>query len=664
MLDNLSKRKKKVVIIGGSIVLAFVFLIASMEFTSRPKFCITCHYMQPFYDSWKSSSHKDVTCGACHFEPGIKSIIDTKTVGLVHLVTYVTKVYKKMKPMAEISDASCLREGCHETRLLSGKEKFGRTYFDHKPHLSEMRRGKKLRCTSCHSQIVQGAHMTVTETSCFLCHFKSAEGDPLLHDCLYCHDAPVSSEKGEAVTYNHANVLEQGIECERCHSTMIIGDGNVPKEYCFTCHMEPERLEHLSDGDYLHKIHITERKIDCERCHTPIQHKMPEKESLHLLDCTGCHIKPHMAQINLFRGTSGFEVHSIPNPKFIRSITCKGCHVIHEEHNRKSIKEEIFVASEKSCENCHGKGFSKLLAQWKKVSQKKLDQIQIDYRNARSAILNAKSRNRSKALELVKEAQYNIDLVDVGKSVHNIQFADELLRGAYKLLGEGLKQVGAKVTLKPYPETSKLVPTECNSCHFGIEEVSHPIRGMSFSHKIHVVQQEKKCVECHSNEKRHGELIMTRHKCAACHHSENTENCEHCHTTQKSIYDGTMKMDNFEFEPDAMFEAELECSGCHIYGELNQIKANSSSCVDCHGDDSYKETYNEWQKEIIDKLEKIDTWFLANRKLKPNLQEKKQIMWVKNAVLKIKADGSKGIHNFNSTQSLVDKCLEILNEIN
>ena len=37
----------------------------------------------------------------------------------------------------------------------------------------EMTRGIKLRCTSCHSQIVQGQHMAVTATTCFLCHFKN-----------------------------------------------------------------------------------------------------------------------------------------------------------------------------------------------------------------------------------------------------------------------------------------------------------------------------------------------------------------------------------------------------------------------------------------------------------------------------------------------------------
>jgi len=150
MLNKLSGKKRIFVISLFVFFGLLILLVISAEFTSRPKFCTTCHYMQPFYDSWASSTHKDVACAKCHYEPGFKSIIETKTIGLVHLVTYLTEFYKRSKPAAEVSDASCLRAGCHEKRLLSGKEKFERVYFDHSPHLTEMRRGKKLRCSSCH----------------------------------------------------------------------------------------------------------------------------------------------------------------------------------------------------------------------------------------------------------------------------------------------------------------------------------------------------------------------------------------------------------------------------------------------------------------------------------------------------------------------------------
>ena len=177
MFKKLSKKKRILVISLISFFGVLILLALSAEFTSRPKFCTTCHYMQSFYDSWATSSHKDVKCVTCHYEPGFKSALETKTVGLVHLVTYLTEFYKRSKPTAEVSDASCLRSGCHEKRLLSGKEKFKRVYFDHEPHLTELRRGKRLRCTSCHSQMVMGDHMKVTESSCFLCHFKAGPGD-------------------------------------------------------------------------------------------------------------------------------------------------------------------------------------------------------------------------------------------------------------------------------------------------------------------------------------------------------------------------------------------------------------------------------------------------------------------------------------------------------
>jgi hypothetical protein len=101
-------------------------------------------------------------------------------------VKYLTKTYGS-KPHAEVRDVSCMRSGCHEKRLLEGKVNWtvksvtGQDVtirFDHRPHLTEERRGQHLRCVSCHSQIVQGQHLVVTLDTCFLCHFKGFERGP------------------------------------------------------------------------------------------------------------------------------------------------------------------------------------------------------------------------------------------------------------------------------------------------------------------------------------------------------------------------------------------------------------------------------------------------------------------------------------------------------
>src|SRR3990167_8631675 len=108
------------------------------------------YIMNPYYESWKQSSHKNIACVECHIPPGMTAELSKKYEALSMVARYFTGTYGT-NPWTEIDDAACLR--CHERRLLSGRELFGDVLFDHAAHLSAMRRGKRLRCTSCHSQI-------------------------------------------------------------------------------------------------------------------------------------------------------------------------------------------------------------------------------------------------------------------------------------------------------------------------------------------------------------------------------------------------------------------------------------------------------------------------------------------------------------------------------
>ncbi|NNE47835.1 MAG: hypothetical protein HKN37_14380, partial [Rhodothermales bacterium] len=212
--------KRKLAIRSSVIgVLAILFVGLSAEYTSRPTFCPTCHYMEPYYESWIAApAHEEVSCVTCHFPPGIAGTIRGKVEGLVQVVNYLGSSYTRRKPWAEIDDASCLQSGCHETRLLSGTVGFRGVAFDHEPHLGDLRRGKELRCTSCHSQIVQGDHIRVTETTCFLCHLKpegvieTAEFERA-SDCTTCHvwDS-VTVEQPSEITAFHKEVTSRGLE--------------------------------------------------------------------------------------------------------------------------------------------------------------------------------------------------------------------------------------------------------------------------------------------------------------------------------------------------------------------------------------------------------------------------------------------------------------------
>jgi len=187
-IKNLSKKAKKRLIILAILAGAFlVFSVAAVELTSRSGFCASCHFMEPYFASWESSTHKEIECSKCHYPPGggIQSKLRKKIEGLVMVGRYWTKLYVKSKPWAEIKDESCLQSGCHDKRLLEGQVPFNNVVFDHKVHFEDLKRGKQLQCVSCHSQIVQGEHITVTESTCFICHFKESEHYPQIDDCTH-----------------------------------------------------------------------------------------------------------------------------------------------------------------------------------------------------------------------------------------------------------------------------------------------------------------------------------------------------------------------------------------------------------------------------------------------------------------------------------------------
>jgi len=136
-----------------------------------------------------------------------------KIQGLVQVVKYFTAT-AGTRPWAEVEDASCMRQGCHQTRLLEGRVTFHHKniHFDHKPHLLEMKRGKKLRCTSCHSQMVMGSHISVTTSTCILCHFKDRPPGKPIAGCRGCHQVPQDTiTLPSGLEYKHSKYVDSAI---------------------------------------------------------------------------------------------------------------------------------------------------------------------------------------------------------------------------------------------------------------------------------------------------------------------------------------------------------------------------------------------------------------------------------------------------------------------
>ena len=635
-------RKKKLLVALGIFVFVLLLFAGTAEYTSHSRFCSVCHYMKPFYQSWEESAHAGIECSKCHYPPGLRSILRVKLEGLNQVLRYWTKLYVKSKPWAEIPDESCLRPGCHERRLLEGRVQFQNVVFDHKVHLEDLRRGKKLRCTSCHSQIVQGDHITVTENSCFICHFKASDHYPQISSCSHCHirEALVSKTGSR---YDHTAVFEKNFACDKCHSRIIRGDGAVPRENCYKCHFERDRLDRFDDTDLMHSTHISARKIECNQCHEEIQHKIV-KDIEAIADCRTCHTNFHQAQKILYAGEGGKGVpHARPNVMLERGLSCKGCHMFHEEAGGRLIGSGTLVSRRQACESCHGEGFGRLLQIWQSSTGKKLAEIKAVYNRALAEVDRARQENRDKAKSLLQDAGFNIDVVERGKAVHNMTYAQELLQAAFGGIEEALKLAGSAYRPAKFPVSSVAVPGQCSQCHAGIEEIDAEIFGVSFPHKPHLLGQKMDCGVCHSNAKRHGEFVSSKMACAACHHQDNGRECGSCHALQKTIYEGG-PLNGWSVPKDMMAEAGVSCNGCHQVEKSRVSRSDASTCAACH-EEGYKQTFVDWQTAFKNARSNLEESLREKKKRSLTREEKALIAEAENALRRLDLDGSSGVHN-------------------
>ena len=280
----------------------------------------------------------------CHFDPGLTNTLQGQVAGQSsQAMKYITQTYGS-KPHAEVHDDACMRSGCHERRLLEGKVKWdikssrGDTIsirFDHTPHLKEMRRGKELRCVSCHSQIVQGQHIVVTLDTCFLCHFKGLKHgreDQTIGGCKGCHDAPKSEIRLATGMFSHNEYLQRGVTCENCHSDALKGDGAVPQQTCWNCHNQTSQVSRYNETQFIHRSHVSQHKVECSSCHIRIEHNLtagaPKLEQtptgthvqVETGSCGQCHEQTHGGPMELYRGVGGRGVPEMPSP----DVPCSG----------------------------------------------------------------------------------------------------------------------------------------------------------------------------------------------------------------------------------------------------------------------------------------------------------------------------------------------------
>lgn len=651
--DKMIRVKKILTYLGLALVLLVIATYGIIEFTNRPDFCRSCHYMEPYYDAWARSSHKDVPCALCHYPPGYDNVIKGKIHDINQLVKYATNAYRKSKPWAEIEDASCLREGCHDTRLLEGTVMFGDVKFNHKPHLTEMRRGRKLRCTSCHSQIVQGDHMTVTATTCVLCHFKDTELESgrKTDDCLLCHDPSTEPKSITEAGYDHTHVVKDSLDCRRCHGNMIVGDGAVQEKQCYFCHWDQDRLSQFSNSELMHTKHITENKIECEQCHQSMEHKWKSPENA-VDHCDGCHEGMHQNQLSLFSGTGGSGIKDHPSPMYGMSMSCQACHVQHnaEDPTHSGVTS---TASGSSCEPCHGRGYDRLLSQWDGIIKQKVTYLG-DLLNKLEKTYTASNGGKTRrARDLLRDAGSNLDIVRYGKPVHNIVYSNELLFASNDNMLKASKLLNSFVEPSDLFSKRQMVPSDCRNCHATIDNVSVKVNDKIFDHGRHL-KNGTTCSNCHTNQRRHGQTFSEVNDCQSCHHR--SDNCQKCHPLQYAAYQGG-ELNGFEFEQSIMAEAELTCLECHQGEDDRIVSPTLEICADCH-DDDYIKMGREWQDDVKARVKKLEPIIALVKELNMGAEAQDKLASDIKSISLFENDKSAGLHNYEEVMRVLDELIK------
>lgn len=582
------RRRLQVLTLGAGLIIAFGLLVVlfSVQASSTPKFCGSCHVMKPYYESWKASGHSSVACVECHIPPGVTAEFRKKYEALAMVARYFTGTYST-NPWAEVDDAACLR--CHERRLIQGKETFHNALFDHRPHLTEVRRGMKLRCTSCHSQIVQGSHIAVTVSTCVLCHFKGESIGSGPARCTMCHEVPDRVVTTGNIEFDHGDVSRFGMSCVWCHEHVAEGRGGVPRERCFTCHNQQDRIRHYKDVTLLHQEHVTDHKVACMDCHLEIQHQAEPEVARRDTDCGRCHPRgEHSAPRDLYAGIGAKDVQPMPSPMFAAGVRCEGCHLRGDgmagggggrtgdavEGAGGAASPAAARADEVSCMACHGPEYDAIYRGWRQSMTEHVQALEKQTRQTERQL-------GGKGGEAWEDARYNLELVQRGRGVHNVAYAQATLEQAHAQLNAARAAAGLRALPLPWPA----VPAgsrACMGCHQGIASQRGRFAGVTFSHQRHLRQPGMDCQRCHRPhaERAPGEVVrFDRRGCSTCHHQETGADCLTCHA---DVREREIKIDLGEFSHAFhLDDVELTCADCH--GEPStHMQVQRQVCADCH----------------------------------------------------------------------------------
>jgi len=130
---------------AATLVVLYALYMVTYYATSLPKqFCVTCHYLRPYVESWQESAHAGVNCMHCHEMRGFVGKLHSKARGLNYVYQHITGQYT-VPVQGIVFEQNCI--GCHlsDYRRFQGAPILNNENADH----YNIIRGNR-SCLECH----------------------------------------------------------------------------------------------------------------------------------------------------------------------------------------------------------------------------------------------------------------------------------------------------------------------------------------------------------------------------------------------------------------------------------------------------------------------------------------------------------------------------------
>jgi hypothetical protein len=277
-------------------------------------------------------------------------------------------------------------------------------------------------------------------------------------------------------------------------------------------------------------------------------------------------------------------------------VECIACHIVpKEEPGPADIVGRTFRPTEQACVNCHGERYRGMLRRWASTLGKMQGIVAPKLSGARAALADTsvqKGPKATRAKQLVEDAGFNIGFVVLGKGVHNVFYAADLLKLSNGWLDEAVALLGKT---PPRTDDALVRGGYCGVlCHeqAGVKLHDTVTFGKQrIPHGRHVTELGAVCTACHSAET-HKAMTATPTTCSACHHNPQNDRCEGCHAAQTAFYRGTVKTELVAVMPNRMADA-VPCTGCHDFAHRHSRQAVGQKCLACH-EPPYLALMSEW----------------------------------------------------------------------